>query len=68
MTEFEFVNFRGRTLVRGSHDERNERKFENYAEMADDILSWFPSINESVLRKALSNYDLKRISKAAATP
>lgn len=67
-TEFEFVSFRGRTLVHGTHDERKEIRYENYAEMADDILSWFPNINESVLRKALSNYDLIRMSKAATEP
>lgn len=66
-TEFEFVSFRGRTFIHGTCNDRSERKFESYAEMSDDILSWFSNIDECILRKALANYDLKRINKAITT-
>lgn len=60
------MSVRGRTLVHGSKDERTERYFETYSEMADVIMNWFPKINESTLRKALLNYDSKKLVKAAA--
>lgn len=63
--DFEFVSVRGRTLVHGSQDERTERYFETYAEITDVIIDWFPKIDESNLRKALSNYDSKKLRKVA---
>lgn len=64
--DFEYVSVRGSTLVRGSQDERTESHFETYSEMADVIVKWFPKINESILRKALLNYDNKKVGKIAA--
>ena len=56
-TDYEFVAFRGKTLVRGTALSRTEFKYSSYMEMFPVVTEWFPKVNHEKLRAALCNYD-----------
>ena len=56
-TDYEYVAFRGKRLVKGTAETRSEVKYATYIEMFPVVMELFPRLDQNKLRAALHYYD-----------